>query len=84
MPPTQTSRQMEWLDDLAEEVFRSDRVWLDEPARLRELAELFPGGGPAEEATHAIDLDTLNGLARPRGFLAAWEPGGLMFFRVHL
>ena len=84
MAPTQTSRQMEWLDDLAEEVWRTDRVWLDEAARLQELSELFPGGRASEEATHAIDLEALNELARPRGFLAAWEPGGLMVFRVHL
>ena len=75
----------ERLNELTERVWRLDRFHLEAPDELWKLAELFPDGSSAGVGAVApIDLGALNTLLRPRGFLATWDDGSLLFFRVHL
>ncbi len=76
--------QVRRFNAMAERVWVEERVLLREAAELEAVSELFPGERRGLAATHPIDLEALNGLGRPRGFLAAWDPGGLMLFRLRL
>ena len=78
------AQQMERVLSLRGDIWGQDRFLMDDPAHLQELAELFPGDLRHIDASHPIDLDQLNNMTRPKGFLATWEPEGLLFFRLRL
>ncbi|HJU83018.1 MAG TPA: hypothetical protein VJ600_02295 [Holophagaceae bacterium] len=84
MRTTTGTLQMERIQALEGAVWGLERFLMDAPAELQELSELFPGDLRHVDSTHPIDLDLLNSLIRPRGFLATWEPEGLLFFRLRL
>lgn len=84
MQQAMEDRRLERLWHLESGIFEQDRFFLTESASLMDLAEAFPGESSHPDATHAIDLDRLNRMARPLGFLAAWEPEGLLVFRLRL
>lgn len=70
--------------ELGDRAWTEDRFYVEDPVELQALARVFPDGQERPFATHPVDLDLLNFLARPLGFLATWEPGGLLIFRIHL
>ena len=84
MRTTAGALQMERVQMLESEVWGHERYLMNTAVELQELAELFPGDLRHVDASHPIDLDALNGVIRPRGFLATWEPEGLLFFRLRL
>jgi hypothetical protein len=65
-------------------VGREEWCLLASPDELARIAELFPGDLEHPDALHPIDLNALNAMARPKGFLATWEPSGLLLFRLRL
>ncbi len=77
-------QQVECVIELCNRVWADDRLLVADPFQLRLLARVFPGDRDLDLATHCIDLHQLNKLARPLGFLASWEPGGLLLFRTGL
>ncbi len=76
--------QVRRVNAMAERVWVEERVLLCDAAELKAFSELFPSERRGGSATPAIDLEALNGLGRPRGFLAAWDSGGLMLSRLRL
>lgn len=76
--------QVNRVNAMAERVWVEERVLLSDKAELDAFSKLFPGDRRTSAATHPIDLEALNGLGRPRGFLAAWDSGGLMLSRLRL
>jgi hypothetical protein len=75
--------QTECVVELGDRVWMEDRFLITEPRHLEVLAGLFPDGAVRPWATHPLDLDLFNYLSRPLGYLATWEPEGLLVFRVH-
>jgi hypothetical protein len=84
MKGTVQSQQFQAIIELGERAWVEERFLLADPAHLQALAELFPEGRSRPWASHPVDLDRLNDLSRPLGYLASWEPEGLVFFRIHL
>ena len=76
--------QVSRVNAMAERVWVEERVLLTDASELDAFSELFPAERRSSTAPHPIDLEALNGLGRPRGFLAAWDPGGLMLSRLRL
>lgn len=76
--------QVRRVNAMAERVWQEERVLLCDAAELDAFSKLFPSNRRSGSATPSIDLEALNGLGRPRGFLAAWDPGGLMLSRLRL
>lgn len=74
--------QTECVVELGDRVWTEDRFLITEARHLEVLAGLFPDGGERPWATHPLDLDLFNYLSRPLGFLATWEPEGLLVSRV--
>ncbi len=72
----------ECVVELGDRVWMEDRFLITEPRHLEALAGLFPDGPARPWATHPLDLDLFNYLSRPLGFLASWEPEGLLVARV--
>jgi hypothetical protein len=54
------------------------------PDELALVSELFPGGMEHPDALFPIDLNAFNAVARPKGFLATWEPSGLLLFSLRI
>ncbi|HJV21546.1 MAG TPA: hypothetical protein VJ570_02565 [Holophagaceae bacterium] len=75
---------MSRVNAMAERVWVEERVLLTDTAELDAFSHLFPAERRSAPATHPIDLEALNGLGRPRGFLAAWDPKGLVLSRLRL
>jgi hypothetical protein len=84
MRSTTQSQQFQAIIELGERAWVEERFLLEDPAHLQALADLFPHGRTRPWASHPVDLDRLNDLSRPLGYLASWEPEGLVFFRIHL
>ncbi|HJV91602.1 MAG TPA: hypothetical protein VJ623_14925 [Holophagaceae bacterium] len=76
--------QVSRVNAMAERVWVEERVVLTDAAELDAFSHLFPSERRNAPATHPIDLEALNGLGRPRGFLAAWAPNGLVLSRLRL
>lgn len=80
MQTAKGQRQLEWMEDLMEPLWRQERILLSETSALEDLAEVFPrvsqkaGGAP-------MDLAALNDYLDPRGVRASWEEEGLVLFR---
>jgi hypothetical protein len=77
-------QQVECVIELCDRVWADDRYLVRDPFQLRLLARVFPCDQDLALATHRIDLHQLNRLAQPLGFLATWEPDGLLVFRTGL
>ncbi|MBI3132657.1 MAG: hypothetical protein HYZ13_15185 [Acidobacteria bacterium] len=75
--------QVRRVNAMAERVWQEERVLLCDAGELEAFSKLFPTDRRSGSAP-SIDLEALNGLGRPRGFLAAWDHGGLMLSRLRL
>ncbi len=77
-------QQLTHLWAWAERVWKEEWCLLTSPDELALVSELFPGDMEHPDALYPIDLNAFNAMARPKGFLATWEPSGLLLFRLRI
>ena len=78
--------QVSRVNAMAERVWVEERVVLTDAAELDAFSHLFPTERRSGRRVllPVVPARRRSGLGRPRGFLAAWDPKGLVLSRLRL